>query len=54
MSIATENLKAKENEARNVRKECKRSGVLGLVHHTHSAAGELLDDPVVGCGSADY
>ena len=29
-------------------------GVLGLVHHTHPAAPELLDDAVVRDGLADH
>ena len=31
-----------------------QSGVLGLVHHTHAAATELLDDSVVRDGLADH
>ena len=31
-----------------------KASVLGLVDHTHSAASELFDDPVVRNGLADH
>ena len=36
------------------RHEAPRSRVLSLVHHTHTAAPELLDDAVVRDGLADH
>src|SRR5271157_3649167 len=34
--------------------EAAKTGVLGLIHHTHPAATELLDDAVVRDGCADH
>ena len=34
--------------------EAVQPGVLGLVHHSHAAPAELLDDAVVRDGLADH
>lgn len=34
--------------------EAATLGILGLVNHSHAAASQLLDDPLVGDGLADH